>query len=70
MRSGAGYMLMGEARQDRARPAKDFSSTSSKMVSISARTSLVVAPGQRPRLRTEGINQDLSNNLFYVTRLS
>src|SRR5258708_7107790 len=67
-RVGLSYMLMGEARQGQgATPAKDPSQVK-EWVYIGPHVMLVRPDSAKDALR--GINQDLSNNQPYISRLS
>jgi hypothetical protein len=61
-------MLMGEARQGQgATPAKDPTQVK-EWFYIGPHVMMVLPDTAQPALR--GVNQDLSNNLPYITRLS
>ena len=67
-RVGLSYMLMGEARQGQsAAPAKDLAQVKDWFY-IGPHVMMVLPDTAQQALR--GINQDLSNNLPYITRLS
>jgi hypothetical protein len=67
-RVGLSYMLMGEARQGQgAAPAKDPAQVK-EWFYIGPHVMMVLPDSAQEALR--GINQDLSNNLPYTTRLS
>ena len=67
-RVGLSYMLMGEARQGQGTaPAKDPAQVK-EWFYICPHIMMVLPDTAQDALR--GINQDLSNNLPYITRLS